>query len=78
MNYWLGLKYGYEIKFYGDISEVQSDYVIVRGKSLRRQPHTCIYKKDGHNLIPFFDPHPTDQFLASFDYFMTIGTKSNV
>jgi hypothetical protein len=78
MNHWLELKFGLELKFYKDINEFQSDYVIVRGKSLRNRPHTCIYKKEGDSVVPFFDPHPMDQFLGSFDYFIVIGTKANI
>jgi hypothetical protein len=76
MNHWLDLKFGYELKFYEDCKDIESEFIIVRGKSLRNRPHTCIYQKSGESLIPFFDPHPTDQFLATHDYFITIGTIS--
>jgi hypothetical protein len=74
MNVWLAEKFGLELTFVRDAEDLPEGYVIARGKSMRNKPHTCIYEKRQGVLVPFFDPHPTDQFLADFDYYIIIET----
>lgn len=73
MNIWLEKKFGMTLKMYRDVEEIPDGFVIVRGISQRGKPHTCIYSKSAGELNPFFDPHPTDQFLKGFSYFLVIG-----
>lgn len=74
MNIWLRSKFGKELRFWKSAGDLPSGYVIIRGKSMRNKPHTCIYENSTTGLIPFYDPHPTEQFLSSHDYYITIET----
>lgn len=76
MNTWLFNKFRMRLRFWISLEDVPDGYLIARGKSYRDKPHTCIYEKRGSDLQSFFDPHPTDQFLATLDYFITIETIS--
>ena len=60
------------IKYHELGSETDQQYVIMRGLSMRGKPHTCIFEKQDDVLIPFFDPHPTKQYLTQEHYFYTI------
>ena len=44
----------------------------MRGLSKRLKPHTCIFKNEGGNLLPHFDPHPTKEYLSTQHYYYTI------
>ncbi len=44
----------------------------MRGLSQRGKPHCCIFKNEGGNLLSYFDPHPTKQYLSQEHYFYTI------
>lgn len=74
INQWLNLKFSKKLVFHPDRKSLNDGYVIVRGKSFRDKPHSCIYLKKDGVLQEFFDPHPTDQFLKEMDYFITIET----
>jgi hypothetical protein len=75
-NTWLYNKFRMRLRFWSSLEDAPDGHLIARGKSFRDKPHTCIYEKKGSDLQPFFDPHPTDQFLAKLDYFITIETIS--
>lgn len=69
---WLQKKHKKCLKKHNWMEPVDSEYVIVRGLSKRHKPHTCIYKKEGQTSTPFFDPHPTGEFLLEEHYFLTV------
>ena len=62
----------YDIKFNKLGTETDQEYVIMRGLSQRGKPHCCIFKNEGGNLLSYFDPHPTKQYLSQEHYFYTI------
>jgi len=72
LNIWLREKYKKCIKFHNLWDETDQEYVIMRGLSYRGKPHCCIFKNEGDNLLPHFDPHPTKQYLSSEHYYYTI------
>lgn len=74
LNLWLEKKFAMKIRMYSSEDDLPDGFIIARGISQRDKPHTCIYKKSENHIQPFFDPHPTDQFLKSFSYFLAIET----
>ncbi len=72
LNLWMEKKHHQRISIGSKDDLPSEEYVIMRGKSLRGNPHCCIYKKEGENLVPFFDPHPTSQFLKETHYYYLI------
>jgi hypothetical protein len=72
LNLWMEKKHKKKISINSRETPAKEEYVIMRGKSLRGRPHCCIYKKEGEGLVPFFDPHPTSQFLKEEDYYYSI------
>ena len=74
MNSWMTKKFNKKITVHTLNESPTEDFVIVRGLSTRRKPHCCIYENKNGELIPFFDPHPTEQFLIENHYYYTIKT----
>lgn len=72
LNLWMEKKHRKKISIRDKNQSTGEEYVIMRGKSLRNHPHCCIFKKEGENLVPFFDPHPTSQFLKEHYYYYSI------
>jgi hypothetical protein len=72
LNLWMEKKHKKKISISSKDNPPKEEYVIMRGKSLRDHPHCCIYKKEGEDLVPFFDPHPTSQFLKEQHYYYLI------
>jgi hypothetical protein len=72
LNIWLKEKYNKCIKYNISGTETDQQYVITRGLSQRGKPHCCIFKNEGGTLVPYFDPHPTKQYLSQEHYFYTI------
>jgi ABC-type nitrate/sulfonate/bicarbonate transport system ATPase subunit len=69
MNIWLNNKLN-KVLVKHDLTEATNHpYVIMRGLSMRKKPHTCIYD---NQFINFFDPHPTKEGLSEFHYYLTI------
>jgi hypothetical protein len=72
IDLWLERKFNKNLK-YNNIGDITNQkYVIMRGLSMRSKPHTCIYENNDNQLVPFFDPHQTSEFLSRQDYFLTI------
>ena len=72
LNIWLREKYKKCIKFHKLGTKIDQEYIIMRGLSQRGKPHCCIFKNEGGNLLSYFDPHPTKQYLSQEHYFYTI------
>lgn len=72
LNLWMEKKHSKRMVVRKEPIFFSGDYIIARGKSLRGRPHCCIYKRDGEDLNPFFDPHPTSQFLKEVDWYYII------
>lgn len=69
LNLWLEAKHGRRISVHGMEIPPTEKYIIMRGKSLRGQPHCCIFRNELGDALPFFDPHPTSQFLKDHHYY---------
>ena len=39
---------------------------------MRGKPHTCVFENKDGGLLPYFDPHPTHQYLERHHYYYTI------
>jgi hypothetical protein len=72
INLWLDKKYKKVLIKHSLDEETQEEFVIMRGLSKRLKPHTCIFKNEGGNLLPHFDPHPTKEYLSTQHYYYTI------
>lgn len=72
LNLWMERKHNKKMLIKGKETTPKEEYVIVRGKSARGRSHCCIYRKEGEDLVPFFDPHPTSQFLKEIDLYYLI------
>ena len=72
LNLWMKNKHQKKLCINTKEDPTQEEYVIMRGKSLRGHPHCCIYRNEGGNLVPFFDPHPTSQFLKEQHHYYSI------
>lgn len=72
INIWLREKYNKCIKYNLSGTKTDQEFVIMRGISKRGNPHCCIFKNEIGKLVPYFDPHPTKQFLLQEHYFYTI------
>jgi hypothetical protein len=72
LNKWLTLKHNKCLRVHEIGDEVVQPYVIMRGLSKRSRPHCVIYKNENNYLVPFFDPHPTKEYLAQEHFFLTI------
>lgn len=72
LNLWMENKHQKRISINDKTIVPSEEYVIMRGKSLRGHPHCCIFKNEGGELVPFFDPHPTSQFLKEHHYYYSI------
>jgi hypothetical protein len=72
MNLWLNNKFNKQIIFNNLSEPTEQQYVIMRGLSMRMKPHCCIFENKGGVFIPYFDPHPTLQFLHEQQYYYTI------
>lgn len=72
INKWLNLKYSKCFKKHNKDDETVQPYVIMRGLSHRGKPHCVIYKNENGRLLPFFDPHPTLQYLSKEHFYYTI------
>jgi len=72
INLWLNKKHKKILKKHDLNEETQEEFIIMRGLSMRQKPHTCIFQNIGDNFIPYFDPHPTSQFLSQNHYYYTI------
>ncbi len=72
MNIWLKEKYKKCIKYNEIGTETDQQFVIMRGLSMRNKPHTCIFENQNGTFIPYFDPHPTMQYLSREHYYYTI------
>jgi hypothetical protein len=77
INLWINIKFNKEFKVNPIDEKTSCEYVIMRGLSQRKKPHCCIYKNDNGILEPYFDPHPTAQFLSEEHYFYTIEDLSH-
>jgi hypothetical protein len=73
MDMWLEKKHGKRLRKHNWGEDTDNTYVIVRGISKRHKPHTCIYRREEGELKPFFDPHPTGEFLLEEHYFLTVA-----
>ena len=71
INLWLDKKYKKVLIKHSLDEETQEEFVIMRGLSKRLKPHTCIFKNEGGNLLPHFDPHPTKCLINTFLYFLS-------
>lgn len=77
INLWINNKFNKEFKVNSIDEKTSCEYVIMRGLSQRKKPHCCIYKNNNGVLEPYFDPHPTAQFLLEEHYFYTIEDLSH-
>ena len=72
LNTWLKLKHNKTFQR-NDLDVISNvEYVIMRGLSMRGKPHCCIYKNNNGYYSPYFDPHPTSQYLSETHYYFTI------
>lgn len=72
INKWLNVKYNKCFKHYKKDTPTYHPFVIMKGLSKRNRPHCVIYFNDNGNLKPYFDPHPTKEYLSSELYYFTI------
>ncbi len=72
LNLWMENKHKKRISIKDKSQPTEEEHVIMRGKSLRGHPHCCIFKSEGGDLVPFFDPHPTSQFIKDHHYYYSI------
>jgi len=72
INLWLEKKYKKVLIKHPLDEPTQEQFVIMRGLSMRGKPHTCIFENREGNLLPYFDPHPTKQYLSTEHYYYTI------
>lgn len=71
-NLWLSRKHRKKLVKHPLGEPTSAEYVIMRGLSKRKKPHTCIYVNEDGTLTPFFDPHPTNQFLSEEHFYLTL------
>ena len=72
INLWLEKKYKKTLVKHSLEEETHEPFVIMRGLSMRGKPHTCIFENREGNLVPYFDPHPTTEYLSKQHYYYTI------
>jgi hypothetical protein len=72
MNIWLNYKFNKVLVKHEITQPTNHPYVIMRGLSMRKKPHTCIYENNNGQFVNFFDPHPTMEGLCEFHYYLTI------
>ena len=72
LNLWMEKKHAMKMTIEKGEFPPDEEYVIARGKSMRGRPHCCIFKRESENYVPFFDPHPTSQFLKEVNYYYVI------
>ena len=72
INLWLEKKYKKTLVKHSLEEETHEQFVIMRGLSMRGKPHTCIFENREGNLVPYFDPHPTTEYLSKQHYYYTI------
>ena len=72
INMWLEKKHKKALVKYSLDEETNEPFVIMRGLSKRGKPHTCIYENRSNQLVPYFDPHPTSEYLSTEHYYYTI------
>ena len=72
INLWLEKKYKKTLVKHNLEEETHEQFVIMRGLSMRGKPHTCIFENREGNLVPYFDPHPTTEYLSKQHYYYTI------
>ena len=72
INLWLEKKYKKTLVKHSLEEETHEQFVIRRGLSMRGKPHTCIFENREGNLVPYFDPHPTTEYLSKQHYYYTI------
>lgn len=72
INLWLEKKHKKTLTKHSLDEETNEPFVIMRGLSKRGKPHTCIYENRSNQLVPYFDPHPTSEYLSAEHYYYTI------
>lgn len=72
INLWLEKKYKKVLVKHSLEEETHEPFVIMRGLSMRLKPHTCIFENREGKLVPYFDPHPTKEYLSKQHYYYTI------
>jgi hypothetical protein len=72
INLWLEKKYKKTLVKHSLEEETHEQFVIMRGLSMRGKPHTCIFENREGKLVPYFDPHPTKEYLSKQHYYYTI------
>ncbi len=72
INMWLEKKHKKVLTKHSLDEETNESFVIMRGLSKRGKPHTCIYENRSNQLVPYFDPHPTSEYLSAEHYYYTI------
>ena len=72
VNLWLEKKYKKVLVKHSLEEETHEPFVIMRGLSMRLKPHTCIFENREGKLVPYFDPHPTKEYLSKQHYYYTI------
>jgi hypothetical protein len=72
INMWLEKKHKKVLVKHSLDEETNEQFVIMRGLSMRGKPHTCIFENREGNLVPYFDPHPTTEYLSKQHYYYTI------
>lgn len=72
INLWLEKKYKKVLVKHSLEEETHEPFVIMRGLSMRLKPHTCIFENRESKLVPYFDPHPTKEYLSKQHYYYTI------
>ena len=72
INLWLEKKHKKVLIKHKLGEETNEEFVIMRGLLMRMKPHTCIYRNENGKLLPYFDPHPTKQYLHQTQFYFTI------
>ena len=72
INLWLEKKYKKVLIKHSIDEPTHEQFVIMRGLSMRGKPHTCVFENKDGGLLPYFDPHPTHQYLERHHYYYTI------
>jgi len=72
INMWLEKKHKKVLTKHSLDEETNESFVIMRGLSKRGKPHTCIYENRSNQLVPYFDPHPTSEYLSAEHYYYII------
>jgi hypothetical protein len=72
MNKWLNLKHNKALKYYNLSDSTDQKYIIMRGLSMRKKPHCCVYQNVDGKFTPYFDPHQTSEFLSEEHYYYSV------